>query len=230
MKGFLKKFPTIAIVLNDRDVISLTKEEIKDADIIELRIDLFENIEKIEDIFHEAKERFDLPLIATIRIPQEGGGKNFENRVDHYRKILDYVQFIDVEIFSEDAKIIREVAKEANKILITSYHCFQYTPNIEKLREILIAGKKLGGDIIKIATMIQNVSDLETILLFTLQHKEENIITIGMGDKGIPSRIINPLFGSLITYASLHKASAPGQIPLKEMVKIFQTLKVLSSV
>ncbi|MCX8034215.1 MAG: type I 3-dehydroquinate dehydratase, partial [Thermodesulfovibrio sp.] len=66
--------------------------------------------------------------------------------------------------------------------------------------------------------------DLETLLLFTLKHKNDKIVTIGMGEKGIPSRIINPVFGSLITYASLKTKSAPGQLLLSDMINIFRTL------
>lgn len=226
MKAALKNIPAIAVVLRDIDVLSVEKEEVSQADLVELRIDLFENIDHIEHIFKEAKKKFNLPLLATIRNPSEGGKREFKNRGEIYKRVLPYIDFVDLEIFSGDTLSIKELVKEQDKILITSYHRFDSTPSIGDLEDVFTKGQRLGGDIVKIATMVKNSSDLETLLLFTLKHKRDNIVVIGMGERGVPSRIINPIFGSLITYAALRESSAPGQINLKDLVTIFKTLGI----
>lgn len=226
MRVALKNIPAIAVVLRDNDVLTIEKQEISQADLIELRIDLFEHIENIEHIFREAKEKFNLPILATVRHPLEGGKREFNNREEIYKKALPYSDFVDLEILSEDTLSIKQLVKEQDKILIASYHRFDLTPSIDELEDVFKNGQRLEADIVKIATMVHNSSDLETLLLFTLKHKKDNIVVIGMGEKGVPSRIINPIFGSLITYASLREASAPGQINLKDLVKIFKTLGI----
>lgn len=223
----LKNLPAIAVVLKDKDILSFSKEELNGADLIELRVDMFqdtENIENIIKIFDLAQKKYDLPLLCTIRLPKEGGRKEVQNRLSIYEAVLHYCSFFDIEIFSEEVSPLKELTRKANLSLIGSYHNFEYTPKLEELETVFDIGKKLGIDIIKIATMVNDKKDLETLLLLTLKHKEDKIIVLGMGHKGTPSRVINPVFGSLITYASLNEASAPGQLSLSDMLRIFRIL------
>ncbi|MEN2985864.1 MAG: type I 3-dehydroquinate dehydratase [Thermodesulfovibrionaceae bacterium] len=219
---FLKNIPAIAVVLIDKDVLKLESRSLEGADLLELRVDMFEDLSRTEEIFLIAKKKFRLPLLCTVRSPKEGGKKEIKNRLEIYKRVLPYCNLFDIEIFSEEAKKIKEIIKDENIKLILSYHRFDITPSVEELDRIFEEGKRLNADIIKIATMVNAREDLEKLLIFTLKYKEENIIVVGMGEKGIPSRIINPLFGSLITYAALNTISAPGQIYLQDIVNIFK--------
>lgn len=221
---FFQKIPAIVVVLTDRDVLTVQEELISQADIIELRVDMFENLVEIEKIFLSAKKKFNLPIICTVRSPSEGGQRYFKDRIELYKKAMPFCNFFDIEIFSEEIKILRQLSWENKISLIASYHRFDMTPSFKILEKVFKEGKKNQADIVKIATMVNYKSDLETLLQFTLKHKNDSVIVIGMGIKGMPSRVINPVFGSLVTYASLNFSSAPGQIPLKEMIHIFKTL------
>jgi len=225
MKLFgIRNIPAIAVVLTDREVSSLQREDLSGADIIELRVDMFESINNIEEVFTLAIEKFKLPIILTVRAPSEGGKREFLNRLTIYERLINYSDFVDIEILSNEVLPLRKMSKEYGKIMICSYHRFDLTPSIDELERISEKAKSLDADIIKIATMVNYKSDLEALLNFTLNHKNDKIIVIGMGIKGVPSRVINPVFGSLITYANITVSSAPGQIHLKDMVHIFKTL------
>lgn len=220
----LKNIPAIAVVLTDRDVLSIPQEELKGADLIELRVDMFEKTENISNIFETAKRKYGLPLLCTVRLPEEGGKKEIKNRLDIYKAVLPFCSFFDIEIFSSEASFLRQLVAQTSIVLIGSYHNFSKTPPLEELERVFERGQMLNMDIIKIATMVNRDQDLETLLFFTLRHKVDRIITLGMGQKGIPSRIINPVFGSMITYASFNEVSAPGQIHLKDMMHIFKVM------
>lgn len=220
----LKNIPAIAVVLTDRDVLSIPQEELKGADLIELRVDMFEKTENISNIFETAKRKYGLPLLCTVRLPEEGGKKEIKNRLDIYKAVLPFCSFFDIEIFSSEASFLRQLVAQTSIVLIGSYHNFSKTPPLEELERVFERGQMLNMDIIKIATMVNKDQDLETLLFFTLRHKVDRIITLGMGQKGIPSRIINPVFGSIITYASFNEVSAPGQIHLKDMMHIFKVM------
>lgn len=220
----LANIPAIAVVFNDKDVISTDREKVLDADLIELRIDMFEDLDAVENIFATAKEKFNLPILCTIRSTKEGGKKEIPNRLNLYEKLIPYCDFFDIEIFSHEAKPLRQLTKKNKIKLIASYHRFDITPSMDELEKVFKKALNIEADIIKIATMINTKKDMETLLLFTLKHKDDKVIVIGMGQRGIPTRVINPVFGSLITYASLNTISAPGQIPLEDMVKIFRIL------
>ncbi|MDI1470921.1 type I 3-dehydroquinate dehydratase [Thermodesulfovibrio sp. 1176] len=222
----LKQIPAIAVVLIDTDVFSLNESSLEGADLIELRVDMFENIQKIEQVFATAKKKFNLPMLCTIRSLKEGGKKEIPDRLSIYEKLTPYCDFFDIEIFSEGSRTLRQKTLQNNIKLILSYHRFDLTPSVEDLENVFEEGKKLGADIIKISTMVNEIEDAEKLLYFTIKHKKDNVIVIGMGEKGRLTRIVNPVFGSLITYASLNTTSAPGQIPLPYMVKIFKEIGI----
>ncbi len=73
-------------------------------------------------------------------------------------------------------------------------------------------------DIIKIATHINSEGDIIT-LQNLLAESKENLILIGMGEKGAVTRIEFPKLGSKLTFCSAQLNTAPGQISLEEMVR-----------
>ncbi len=223
----LDKTPQIACVLNDRDVINIDNNSIAKADLIELRIDMFEDItiENIKKTFDIAKDRFGKPIIATVRDTQEGGQKAIADRFSIYEAILPLTDFVDVEITSE-VLFKRVTSIIDNRSLIGSYHNFDHAPNDEFLEGIASKGWALGADIIKIAVTARDKSDLIRLLLFTLRHRDSGIITMCMGEEGLPSRIIAPIFGSLITYGYVTKPSAPGQLSINQLSEILSLLNI----
>jgi 3-dehydroquinate dehydratase-1 len=225
----LGEVPLIAGVLTDTDVVAINRDSLNPVDIIELRVDMFENISlaHIENTFKTAKENLKKPLIATVRNIKEGGQREIAERLSIYKTVIPYADAIDVEINSEDvfaeAKNLCSIYK---KLLIGSYHNFDFTPDGSILDNIVARGKELGADIVKIAAMAKDREDLIRLAFLTQRHKESGIITMSMGDKGLPSRVLNPIFGSLITYGYINHPSAPGQLSVSELMYIFRRLKI----
>lgn len=77
-----------------------------------------------------------------------------------------------------------------------------------------------GADIPKIAVMPQKERDVLTLLSATLTYHEAGgtkpIVTMSMNDIGMVSRLAGELFGSALTFATVGRTSAPGQIPIDE--------------
>src|SRR3989338_2103945 len=62
-------------------------------------------------------------------------------------------------------------------------------------------------------------------LLTNKPHTEERIV-IGMGEFGKMTRILGPMLGSYLTYASTpYGESAPGQIDINELKEIYKLLE-----
>ena len=78
------------------------------------------------------------------------------------------------------------------------------------------------GDIAKFAVMPQNISD--TLVVLNVLSKVQNTIGISMGDMGRYTRVIAPLFGSPITFASLDNKSAPGQLDISSTTNFLDKL------
>lgn len=189
-------------------------------DLIEIRLDalLDPNPEKVRDILQEINH----PLIVTNRMKDEGGffeGSERE-RTDMLLSAAEFAEYVDIELQTRDKykyKIIK-----ASKSTIISYHNFEETPSIGELLKIVGRAKEVG-DLAKFAVMPRDIQD--TLKVLEVVSQADNTIGISMGKLGSYTRVIAPLFGSPITYASLDAQSAPGQLAIKTTQNILNELK-----
>ncbi|RLG22942.1 3-dehydroquinate dehydratase [Methanosarcinales archaeon] len=159
------------------------------------------------------------PTIITCRKKEEGG--EFEGgEVDRKKimmDILDRADMIDVELSSIWIDEVVERAREIGTRTIVSYHNFVETPALDEMMDIF--KKELEkGDVGKIAVMPRNKEDTLTTLhaVCTASHMG-SVCAISMGEIGAPTRIIAPLYGSVLTYGSLGKGTAPGQYSVRTL-------------
>ncbi|MGQ9514364.1 MAG: type I 3-dehydroquinate dehydratase [Thermoproteota archaeon] len=191
------------------------------ADLIEVRLDHLSSYEGIEKI----PELVNIPVIATAR--RVGDGGRFMGSEENRIRLLEKVSkagyaYIDVELGS---KALAFLSGKNN--LIVSWHDFVSTPDVETLEDILNQTVVSGARISKIVTTAVRSIDNITVLRFLARHsKSYKIVCFAMGEEGLPSRVLSPLFGSEFTYASLcsGKETAPGQIPSEELRRIMKEL------
>ena len=106
--------------------------------------------------------------------------------------------------------------------IIGSYHNFNNTPSYNELLNIYNNIKQYDFvDVVKIVTNVINDNDnIELVKL--LINKDKDIIILGMGEKGKITRIISPLLGGYLTFASVdNNISASGQIFLNDLIQIY---------
>lgn len=226
-KTLLGKTPAIAVTLSGSESLaSIRKAKRLGANLLELRLDRFP---KLSPDSAPRTIRFfrktGLPLIATIRSKKEGGGRNLSEaaRLELFKKILPAVDAVDLELSSPLlVKTLVPRARRLGKRVILSYHNFRSTPPNGALARKIAEGKRRGGDLVKIAVTPKKSADVARVLLLASRERSKNVVAISMGRLGSPSRILAPLFGSLLTYASLGKARAPGQLPV---ARLFNELK-----
>jgi 3-dehydroquinate dehydratase-1 len=221
--------PLIAAALTDTDVLNLGREAACPADILELRVDMFSALspEHLRMIFGTAREKFGKPLLATVRDIAEGGRKEIDNRPDIYRLVIPLSEAVDVELNAGGLlRDVRQLCSANHKPLIGSYHNFTATPDDMFLDAVTSRGRASGVDIVKIAAMPATRDDMTRLMLFTLKHREKGMITMSMGETGLPSRVFGFLFGSLITYGYVTKPSAPGQLSIAELSDILNRLRL----
>ncbi|MBN2145257.1 MAG: type I 3-dehydroquinate dehydratase [Candidatus Aureabacteria bacterium] len=197
--------------------------------LIELRVDQCRRHDKEYLAFHAQRiQQFScLPLLITIRSRKEGG-KNLisgEKRLELFQSLIPQVQFVDVELSSTD--MINQVvsfARQHGVKTIVSFHDFKQTPPDQRLENIFHLAKQKKADIIKLAVHAESLKDVQRLLVFTLKHRTQSVITISMGRIGALSRLLFPLAGSLFTYTSLKESLAPGQIPLQNFTRLLYEL------
>ncbi len=209
--------PRIALVISDKE----NNEAIKTlrVDILEIRVDQFERFEMdyIRDSVLERKKT-GLPLILTVRnAASEGGRSNIPDgdKLKIFQALAGEVDALDIELKSPLLSEVVHLAKENDKRVIVSSHNFKSTPKCPVAEKIFKEAMEKGADIVKIAAQADSMNDVNKLMKFTLKHKNDNIITISLGDMGSLSRLMFPAAGSLLTYSYMDKPSAPGQVPLK---------------
>ncbi len=205
-------------------------------DIIEFRGDYFRDLEDdvklaeaLEFISTKASDKI---ILFTIRSPREGGvNRDYGNKsIEAINKyVIDnaLADMVDMELFSVGKdSILLQLAKHRGVKIVMSNHDFEKTPSKEELINRLSRMQQLGADVAKIAVMPHSEDDLLCLLQATLAMKHSNtpVVTMSMGINGALSRATGEIFGSAITFASVGEASAPGQIPIKELNEILDSI------
>lgn len=223
----------VPLTAETKEGLQTEAKEVKEAkpDFVEWRGDFFCNLFQIEKCVEMAKELAgileNIPLLFTIRTDAEGG--NVAISMEKYAMInyavaaSDAVDFVDVESFGneEQKKNLIKKLKETNVKVIASSHDFEKTDEKECLLEKFQKMDETGADILKIAVMPKKIEDVAAIMQATKEMQEyfteKPLVAMSMGEMGGRSRIEGEAFGSSITFATVGKASAPGQIPIEEL-------------
>lgn len=202
----------ICISLTPRRVEEIFTTNLDGADCVEARLDYLEDP---EESIHARWDKLKVPMIATCRGLSRGG--MFKGSIDEELRILEHAalngaKFVDVDYrFSKpfgDAEVIG------------SFHSFEETPrNLESLM-----GKICNsyGSVAKMATMVRNWDDNRRLLSLLEKSWDKTIIVVGMGEMGQVTRIVGPVRGSALTYASCGASSAPGQLSVHELKQIYK--------
>lgn len=228
-------------------IVGVTKEDIVNeaksfasipVDVVEWRVDWFEHvfdIEKVKEVLAELRAALgETPLLFTFRTSKEGGEKAIEP--DAYAALnksvaeTGNVDLVDVEAFTGD-EVVTDIIEAVHKCgvkVVASNHDFHKTPAREELVRRLCKMQELGADIPKIAVMPQNKKDVLTLLAATeemvREHADRPIITMSMAGTGVISRLCGEVFGSALTFGAAKKASAPGQMGVRDLETVLHLL------
>lgn len=222
----------------DEGILKVAKKlALSKTDIIEWRVDYYEDIENNANTAALLKKlrkiTGEIPLLFTFRTSDEGGEREIsgEKYISIIKNAIESgcIDLADVELFmyNNDAKPLFEAAKEYNVKIVGSNHDFEKTPEISDILSRLEKMQEIGCDIAKIALMPQKKEDVVRLISATVMADEKldiPIITMSMGRLGAISRIAGGTFGSTVTFASLDKASAPGQMDIDKMKSILQIM------
>ena len=207
-------------------------------DLIEWRVDYYENVEhikKVNEILKELRKQIgDTVILFTFRSKKEGGEKEISK--EYYAELnkqiskTKLVDLVDVELFTGD-EIVKDVVKTAHENdvkIVMSNHDFFKTPSKEEIINRLCKMQDLDADLPKIAVMPNTSEDVVTLLAATeemsTKYAKQPIITMSMGSLGLVSRLSGETFGSAITFGAARKTSAPGQISVDKLALILEVM------
>lgn len=207
------------------------------AEVLEWRMDWFTDVsqwERTEQILCSLQEICgNVILLCTFRSKPQGGEQEITS--DAYLELLErtarskYADLLDVEVLQlSDASSVIKMLHSHGQCVIGSNHYFSHTPESVQMKEDLLQMKQAGADIGKLAVMPHSPLDVARLLETTARMKEENpdypLVTMAMGGLGAVSRISGQVFGSCMTFSSVGKTSAPGQMPIEDVALILDRL------
>jgi len=216
-----------AVVMGDKTdelihQISLCKNITK---FFELRFDYLNNQNNID--LPLLKKYSSQKIIFTCRRKDEGGKWNGseEERLRILQNAFDLDFIVDIELSTlEEGQL--SLTSKMKKNTIISFHDFTKTPTHKELKKIIKRMDIFHPHIKKIATLIKNKKNIQTLYSLLIGKKRnENLCVIGMGEMGRQTRILSPLLGGSHTYCTINsEGSAPGQISCLEMKKIYRLI------
>jgi len=229
----------VAVITVPQNAVQLAKAGAVGADIAELRLDYMSSMpeEKIVQAVRRAAQAGKLPLIATIRTPREGGAGKDGAAADEKRRealfkaIIPFVQAVDIELSSPILAEVATAAHKQNIPVIVSYHHFQSTPSLSRLKSLAMLCKAKGGDIAKIITTAK--TPMEMIRLLSLLHERpcHPLAAFAMGKHALLSRLMAFFFQSSLLYGTLSgghslPAPAPGIPTLDELKRVLREFRL----
>lgn len=231
----------IAVPITGNNIESIKEQasnikETDNVDLIEWRVDYLDDPFNINSLnrLNEIINQIKLPLIVTFRTFNEGGKNKLISELDYF-KILDlFIQYLsfdilDVEMKHDSSKFQNIINKaHLNDILvIESNHDFSESFSTKSLLQRFKSMYFQGADVAKIAIMPKSAKDVISIMNASLTAKTElpiPIVSMAMGKIGILSRIAGNNFGSCVSFGSLGKSSAPGQLDKDTLQKIMNII------
>lgn len=246
IKGRLldEKNPTICVPITENNHDDIISKALllsnKGVPMVEWRGDCFEDLfdgEKLKEILGALKNILaNRIFLVTLRSADEGGNLNadeFEIR----KLLLDIARtrcadMIDLEYFrfQDPDSLIKEI-QSMGAAVVASHHNFKETPTRKVCLRLLETMQEGDADVIKLAVMPSELSDVMRLGLAANTFKENLpealMIIIAMGEKGMVTRICPTDFSSCVTFGSVGAKSAPGQVEYDELFEIIEDVKRL---
>jgi 3-dehydroquinate dehydratase-1 len=208
-------------------------------DIIEWRVDFFDAIGDTDAVIETARALREVigkrPVIFTRRAEREGGEPiaiGDETVVELYAAVAatGLVEFIDFEMGNDPGHLarVRDCTRRHGIRLILSYHNVSYTPGHDHLVDRFLEAERLGADVAMVQVMPRNRADVLRLLAATAEADDKTripLISISLGPLGSVTRMVGGLFGSWLSFAVGESASAPGQIPIGDLVTIYDVIR-----
>lgn len=134
------------------------------------------------------------------------------------------VDLIDVEYHEG---LDRELVRRHAERIVLSHHDYQTMPDIERIFDRM---RSFGAAQTKIAVTPSSFRDNQR-LLELMRVAGDGVTLIGMGARGLYSRILAPFFGSALQFVAPDgaKEAAPGQLALSQALQIYGERATLPS-
>ena len=222
----------ICVSIAPEDIQSIGKQAAQafelGADYVEIRFDFLkpEQLQSAIDAAKGIKGR----AVFTIRSKEQGGkfSGSEQDRIKWLHKLAEQKpMLLDVELHTlQDHDQLTDFLESQKAPLLVSWHDFQKTPSNDGLADVL-SEMRIYSNYVKMVTTAKDVEDSLRLLELYDTATGLHPIFFAMGEAGVVSRVLCTVIGNApFTYASLEKAVAPGQLTVKQLRKLYDSMKL----
>ena len=186
------------------------------ADMVEVRLDGVTDVD-VAGALHGRRK----PVVVTCR-PEWEGGRFAGTEEERHRILVEALtlgaEFVDVEWMSLHGlhrPRFDDIVRTDPARVVVSSHDFEGVPADVEARARDMRG--YGAAVIKVAVMPHALRD--TLPLREIA-RDGDAVVVGMGDSGVPTRLLASRYGSRWSYAG--NGVAPGQIPAQRMLSQYR--------
>lgn len=195
-------------------------------EVLEFRLDnLSDHLDQVAETLDQLPG--DVIRLVTVRCPSEYGANDLsdDRRLEIYETFSEYADLIDTEVNSLQQSSFNNF-QPTNGKLIASFHDFDGFPGAHKLTNVVKAAYDCGADIAKVAVIVNEFSELNTLveIVETAVADGKAISAMGMGPLGKISRLVLAKAGSCLNYGYFQTENAPGQWSAKQLSKLVQEI------
>ena len=201
------------------------------AHVLELRMDLISG--DLRTLMERCRS-YPIPvkILVTNRGRESSSSEDISGEGRRIAALKEAVRlgadYVDVELYTPEAlrkDLLDTASAHGNRTrVIISHHDFSKTQSFKILKNIFHDCMESGASVAKIVTLAKSPEDNFTVLRLIpyARDRKNDIIAFCMGEEGRESRIMAPLLGSYLSFASLAEglASAPGQLTVGEMEEV----------
>jgi len=185
----------------------------KDVDGIELRLDLSSRIDF--GLLRQGLKTSSKPVMFTLRSVQHGG-RYSHDRETLLSELLELKPpFLDVEYDVSSGFLDRAFQQSETQIVLSAH-------NVSDLESVYQQMSCYPAFTYKLAVPVTSTIEALQLLLFAKTHPHTSIIP--MGEHGSFARVLGPVFGNQLNFASISSSQtvAPGQLSAQELLEIYR--------
>ena len=202
-----------------RDAIDILSQLDPKKELVEVRVDLLDNPDQLEEVFQKAAE-LKILTIATVREIKSDPGFS-RTRLEFLKRCLRAKStYADVEIEAPReymTEAIEEAKKHGVQVIVSHHNFLETEDSSENLDSIVKDCFLKGADIAKIAVTV--VSQQGAARVLSLYNTKDKIVALGMGEYGKITRVAALFLGAPFSFAAWDErtATAPGQLTRDRM-------------
>lgn len=218
----------LPIIKNTKeDILKIIDTHQNDYQLFEVWVDYIKDLDI--SFIEELSSKLEQKLIIVFR------RQNLEKINMDFEKIKQIIEVarnngstIDLDFTTQQKELdfIQENAMSVKTII--SYHNYEITPTEAVLSDIIKKMRNYSPYIYKVACMCNNEENAIRLLqlLINLKKQKLKFIVLGMGEKGIITRIFGSLWGNDMVFAPYtnDEKSALGQLTKEQFEEIFSKI------